>query len=70
MGWASQYVEKLLKGQTVQFRPRGNSMSGKIESGQLVTVVPLHARARNRSKHAPQYRLALLFNIRPPVGLR
>ena len=45
MGGASQYVEKLLKGQTVQFRPRGNSMSGKIESGQLVTVVPLHARA-------------------------
>jgi len=25
----------------VQFRPRGNSMSGKIDSGQLVTVAPV-----------------------------
>jgi len=25
----------------VQFRPRGNSMKGKIESGQLVTVEPV-----------------------------
>ena len=41
MGWASGYIEKLMKGETVQFRPRGNSMSGKIESGQLVTVAPL-----------------------------
>lgn len=41
MGWASAYIEALLRGETVQFRPRGQSMSGKIESGQLVTVVPL-----------------------------
>ncbi len=41
MGWASAYIEALLRGETIQFRPRGNSMSGKIESGQLVTVVPL-----------------------------
>jgi hypothetical protein len=45
MGWASKYIEQLLPGQTIQFRPRGNSMGGKIESGQLVTVVPLQARA-------------------------
>ncbi|HEX4321233.1 MAG TPA: hypothetical protein VHZ52_10040 [Acidobacteriaceae bacterium] len=44
MGWAIRYIEVLLQGQTVQFRPRGNSMSGKIESGQLVTVIPLAAR--------------------------
>ncbi len=25
----------------MKFRPRGNSMSGKIESGQLVTVEPV-----------------------------
>jgi len=25
----------------VQFRPRGNSMAGKIESGRLCTVVPV-----------------------------
>jgi hypothetical protein len=30
-----------MQGETVQFRPRGNSMSGKVESGQLVTVAPL-----------------------------
>jgi hypothetical protein len=45
MGWASKYIEQLLPGQTIQFRPRGNSMGGKIESGQLVTVAPLQARA-------------------------
>jgi hypothetical protein len=41
MGWASQYIASLRNGQTVSFRPRGNSMSGKIESGQLCTVVPI-----------------------------
>jgi hypothetical protein len=44
MSWAGKYVEKLLQGESVQIRPRGNSMSGKIESGQLVTVVPLFDR--------------------------
>ena len=42
MGWATPYIDKLRKGETVQFRPRGNSMSGKIESGQLCTVVPVN----------------------------
>ena len=41
MGWASQYIAKLQQGETVSFRPRGNSMSGKIESGQLCTVEPV-----------------------------
>jgi hypothetical protein len=41
MGWASGHIEKLRAGQTVSFRPRGNSMSGKIESGQLCTVEPV-----------------------------
>ena len=40
MGWASGYIEKLRNGETVSFRPRGHSMSGKVESGQLCTVVP------------------------------
>lgn len=40
MGWATLYIEKLKQGETVQFRPRGNSMTGKIESGDLCTVVP------------------------------
>lgn len=41
MGWASGYIEQLRGGATVSFRPRGHSMSGKIESGQLCTVVPV-----------------------------
>lgn len=40
MSWATQYIERLKRGETVQFRPRGNSMRGRIESGQLVTVAP------------------------------
>ena len=34
MSWANKYFEK------VQFRPRGNSMAGTINSGQRVTAVP------------------------------
>lgn len=41
MGWASHYIARLQEGETVSFRPRGNSMSGKIESGQLCTVQPV-----------------------------
>ena len=45
MGWASHYIEKLQNGETVSFRPRGNSMAGKIESGKLCTVTPADAAA-------------------------
>lgn len=41
MGWASAYIAKLKLGETVSFRPRGSSMAGKIESGQLCTVEPI-----------------------------
>ncbi|WP_165243772.1 hypothetical protein [Paludisphaera soli] len=41
MGWASHYIAGLTQGEAVQFRPRGNSMQGKIESGQLCTVEPI-----------------------------
>ena len=43
MGWASAYIAQLQSGETVQFRPRGHSMRGKIDSGQLVTVAPAPA---------------------------
>lgn len=39
--WADNYIKKLQAGETVQFRPRGNSMTPRIKSGQLVTVAPL-----------------------------
>jgi SOS-response transcriptional repressor LexA len=42
MGWASHYIEKLKNGETVFFRPRGNSMAGKIDSGNLCTVEPVN----------------------------
>lgn len=39
--WADNYIEKLRRGETVSFRPRGDSMTPKIYSGQLVTVEPI-----------------------------
>ena len=41
MGWAANHIGQLCKGSTVSFRPRDNSMAGKIESGQLCTVAPV-----------------------------
>ncbi|MFS1429971.1 S24 family peptidase [Vibrio splendidus] len=41
MGWASNYIKQLKDGETISFRPRGNSMEGKISSGQLCTVEPV-----------------------------
>jgi phage repressor protein C with HTH and peptisase S24 domain len=39
--WATPYIEQLKQGITVRFRPHGNSMQPRIESGQLVTVEPV-----------------------------
>jgi len=44
MGWAAPHIDALLAGRSVKFRPVGKSMAGRIESGQLVTVVPLNSR--------------------------
>ena len=41
MGWADGYIESLARGETVAFRPRGNSMTPRIRSGELCTVEPL-----------------------------
>lgn len=41
MSWATHYIAKLQQGETVQFRPRGGSMKGKVASGALCTVEPL-----------------------------
>src|ERR1700758_5399472 len=41
MGWAASHIAKLREGETVSFRPRGHSMAGKVESGQLCTVEPV-----------------------------
>ena len=42
MGWATEHIKNLNEGKTIKFRPKGNSMSGKIESGELVTVQPIN----------------------------
>lgn len=39
MNW-HLHVENLKKGETVSFRPKGNSMRPRIESGNKVTVSP------------------------------
>ena len=41
MGWATRYINTLRAGKPVSFRPRGQSMTGRIESGQLCTVAPV-----------------------------
>ena len=41
MAWATGHITKLQQGETVSFRPRGGSMTGRIESGQLCTVTPV-----------------------------
>lgn len=41
MSWATQHIENLKKGETVRFRPKGNSMTGRVNSGDLCTVIPI-----------------------------
>jgi len=41
MAWADGHIARLARGETVSFRPRGNSMAGKIASGELCTVTPV-----------------------------
>ena len=41
MGWAAHYIAGLGRGEIARFRPRGDSMRGRIESGQLCTVEPV-----------------------------
>lgn len=42
MGWATNHIKKLQAGEIIQFKPRGNSMKGKINGGNLVTVEPFN----------------------------
>ena len=40
MSWAKYAIESLKKGQQAQIRPRGHSMKGKVNDGDLVTLEP------------------------------
>jgi hypothetical protein len=41
MSWATHAKEALRRGETVQVRPRGHSMTGKVNDGDRVTLVPV-----------------------------
>jgi len=41
LSWADNYIANLRLGQITKFRPRGNSMVGLINSGDLVTIEPI-----------------------------
>ena len=43
MGWADGHIARLATGETIQFRPRGHSMTRKVNDGQLCTVAPVVA---------------------------
>src|SRR5262245_60662899 len=41
VGWVKDARKELAEGRSVQVRPVGGSMRGRIESGQLVTLAPV-----------------------------
>ena len=41
MSWAKFAKAGLAEGKTVQVRPRGHSMKGKVDDGALVTIAPV-----------------------------
>ena len=40
MGWATYAIEALARGETVKIKPHGNSMRGKVNDGDTVTLDP------------------------------
>ncbi len=40
MNWATFAIEALQRGETTRIRPRGHSMHGRVEDGDLVTLEP------------------------------
>jgi hypothetical protein len=40
MSWAKFAIEGLSRGEVVEIRPRGHSMTGKVNDGDRVTVSP------------------------------
>jgi hypothetical protein len=41
MSWATYAKEALRRGEAVQVRPRGHSMTGKVNDGDCVTLAPV-----------------------------
>jgi phage repressor protein C with HTH and peptisase S24 domain len=42
MGWATIHIARLEAGEVIQIRPKGGSMTGKINSGDLCTITPVN----------------------------
>ena len=40
MSWAKFAIEALRQGKTIQVRPRGHSMKGRVNDGDVVTLEP------------------------------
>jgi len=59
MGWADSFIARLAVGEVVQFRPRGHSMTGKVDDGQLCTVAPLgdHELAVGEAIQGPRFQI-------------
>src|SRR5262249_50739486 len=45
MSWAKYAIEALQRGETTMIRPRGHSMKGKVNDGDLVTLTPCNPAA-------------------------
>lgn len=41
MNWAARAIEALQRGETTQITPHGNSMKGKVNDGDTVTLSPI-----------------------------
>jgi hypothetical protein len=41
MSWAKFAIEALRRGETVKIKPRGHSMRGKVNDGDVVTLKPV-----------------------------
>lgn len=41
MSWAAAAIQKLQNGETAKIRPRGHSMTGKVNDGDHVTLSPV-----------------------------
>ncbi|MDB4955600.1 MAG: hypothetical protein JWO36_3169 [Myxococcales bacterium] len=65
MGWADGHIARLARGETVQCRPRGNSMTGKVNDGQLCTVAPLADHMLEVGGESTRTHVGIITRIRP-----
>jgi len=69
-GWATPYIEKLRRGETVQFRPRGNSMAGKIDPDNCALWCRHAAELSVATSYCASKRLQYLHLIKAIQGKR